>query len=106
MKYQQLYQSLIDRILKGDGQSELQQRKAAFENADLPSALNSLINKVAHNAYKVTDNDISVAKAAGYSEDQLFELIICGAVGQASRQYYNGLSALAEVVMEGGSHAS
>jgi len=39
-------------------------------------------------------------------EDQLFELIICAAVGQASRQYEAGLAALAEAKKEGGSYAS
>jgi len=106
MTYQQLYQKLVDRILKGTGKCTTEQRQAAFNNADLPPPLNALNDKVAHNAYKVTDNDIAAAKAAGYNEDQLFELVICGAIGQASRQYLNGLAALTEVVKEGGSHAS
>ncbi len=106
MKYQQLYQRLIDRVLKGKGKSTVQQRQAAFNNTDLPQAVNPLINKVAHEAYKVTDNDIASAKATGIGEDQLFELIICGAIGQASRQYESGLAALAEAIKEGDQHAS
>jgi hypothetical protein len=106
MEYQQLYQSLIDRILKGSGKSTHEQRQAAFNNAELPTPLNALIEKVAFNSCKMTDEDITAAKSADYSEDQLFELIICSAVGQASRQYLNGLAALAEVAKEGGSHAS
>lgn len=106
MEYQQLYQRLIDRILKGDGRSEKQQRQAAFDNAGLPQPLDILINKVAYEAYKVTDADIVAAKNAGVSDDQLFELIICAAAGQSSRQYESGLAALAEALKEGGSHAS
>ncbi|HEY9003623.1 MAG TPA: hypothetical protein VIM89_19860 [Mucilaginibacter sp.] len=106
MDFKQLYQQLIDRILTGTGKSTLQQRQQAFNNSGLPQPLNSLIEKVAHEAYKITDRDIAAAKEAGVTEDQLFELIICGAVGQASRQYESGLSALAEVVREGGRHAS
>ena len=34
--------------------------------------------------------------AAGVTEDQLFELVICAAVGHASRLYDAGLAALAE----------
>lgn len=104
--YKQLYQNLIDRILKGKGDSPREQRQAAFNNADLPQSLSILINKVAHHAYKITDRDIDEVKTTGVTEDQLFELIICGAVGQASRQYESGLAALAEAIQEGGRHAS
>jgi hypothetical protein len=106
MKYQQLYQNLINRTLKGKGESTQRQRQAAFNNADLPQAVNTLINKVAHEAYKITNNDIASAKTTGISEDQLFELIICGAIGQASRQYESGLAALAEAIKGEGQHAS
>ncbi|MBO9151538.1 hypothetical protein ACFOTA_04930 [Chitinophaga sp. GCM10012297] len=104
--YRQLYQDLVNRILHGDGHSPRPERQAAFNNADLPQPLHALVDKVAHHAYKVTDADIDAAKQTGLSEDQLFELIVCAAVGQASRQYENGLKALEEVVKEGGQHAS
>ena len=106
MKYQKLYQQLIDSVLNEKGESTLQQRRAAFNNANLPAPLNMLITKVTDEAYKITDNDIASAKAAGISDDVLFELIICGAVGQASRQYENAMATLANVKKEGGQHAS
>jgi hypothetical protein len=106
MEYRQLYQSLIDRVLRGPGESTHEQRQAAFENANLPKPLDHLVDNVAREPYKVTDGDIAAAKATGASEDQLFELIICGAIGQASRQYESGLAALADVIKEGGHHAS
>ncbi len=106
MEYKKLYQDLTDRILQGKGQSTPQQRQAAFDNGDLPKPLNTLINKVAHSAYKITDSDIAAAKETGVTEDQLFELIICGAVGQASRQYQSGLAALGEAINKGDYHAS
>ena len=106
MEYKQLYQRLIDRILHGDGESTQQDRQKAFENAGLPQPLSTLIDKVAYKAYQVTDNDISSVKAMGINEDELFELIICGAVGEASRQYQSGLAALTEVIQSGGDHAA
>jgi hypothetical protein len=42
-----------------------------------------------------------VAKASGFSEDQLFELVICAAVGQSARLYEAGLAALAEATASG-----
>lgn len=106
MRYQQLFKHLIDCILYSDGKSTKQQRLSAFENTDLPQPLATLINKVAHHAYRVTDSDINAVKVTGFSEDQLFELIICAAVGQASRQYQKSLAALTEAMKKGGSNAS
>jgi alkylhydroperoxidase/carboxymuconolactone decarboxylase family protein YurZ len=103
--YKQLYRDLLDHILIRDGQSSQAQRQASFNNAGLSQPLSNLIDKVAHLAYKVTDDDVNAAMQAGYTEDQLFELMICGAVGQASRQYESGLAALTEVMKEGGSDA-
>jgi hypothetical protein len=34
----------------------------------------------------------------GTSEDQIFELVICAAIGQATRQYETALEALAEAM--------
>ena|SRR5665213_491252 len=104
--YKHLYQNLLNRILKGKGFSLQEQRQAAFDNAGLPKPLSDLIDKVAHQAYKVTNNDIDQVKSTGLSEDQLFELIVCAATGQASRQYESGLAALAEMTGKGGLHAS
>lgn len=104
--FDQLYYGLVNRILKGNGDSPQEQRQAAFNNAELPKPLGVLIEKVAHQAYKVTDGDVAAAKQAGFTEDQLFELMICAAVGQASRQYESGLTALAEATGKGGQHAS
>jgi alkylhydroperoxidase family enzyme len=66
--------------------------------------LHTLIGKVATSPAQVTDADFAAAKAAGFSEDQLFELVISAAVGQSARQYEAGLAALAEATgnREGG----
>lgn len=104
--YMKLYHLLTDRILKGKGHSAPEQRQAAFENAELSQPLHTLIDKVAHRAYQVTDSDIATVKQTGVNEDQLFELIICAAAGQASRLYESGLNALTAALKEGGHHAS
>lgn len=104
--YKRLYHRLVESVLKGKGESSLQQRQEAFNNSGLPEPMNTLIDKVALQSYKITDSDIAAQKQVGASEDQLFELIICGAVGQASRQYENGQKALTEALKEGGAYAS
>jgi len=87
--------ALTDRVTGGDGKASIEQRKAAFAGAG-PEGATALIDKVTKHAYRVTDEDITAAKAAGFSEDQIFELVACAAIGQANRQLENALAALDE----------
>jgi len=86
--------ALITRILEGDGTASRAQRRAAFDNTELMEPINTLLDKVTTQAYGVTDQDIASAKASGLSEDQIFEIVVCAAIGQASRQYDSALAAL------------
>jgi hypothetical protein len=91
---QQAREMLIARILEGHGQASHAERRAAFDNAVPNGPLATLMQKIARRAYEVTDADIAAARASGISEDQLFELAVCAAVGEASRQYEAALTAL------------
>jgi alkylhydroperoxidase family enzyme len=88
-------ETVIARILDGDGRASHTQRRAAFDNAGLTEPLSTLVEKIAKHAYKVTDEDIAAVRASGFSEDQIFEIAVCAAIGQASRQYDTALAALA-----------
>lgn len=70
------------------------QRHAAFENVGFTEPLGTLIKKVALRAHTVTDGDTSAVLASGLSQDQVFELVVCAAIGQASRQLESALAAL------------
>ncbi|TMD55823.1 MAG: hypothetical protein E6I85_02095 [Chloroflexi bacterium] len=89
-----LHAALVTRVLDGNGQAPAYLRRAAFNNSGLDSPLSELVDKVVHHAYAVTDQDIASASAAGLSEDQIFEVVVCAAVGAATRQYQSGLTAL------------
>lgn len=97
----QLHRELIARVLDDDGKAAPELRRAAFENAGLSEPIHTLIDKVANRAYQITDEDVAAVRAAGLSEDQIFEIVVCAAVGQASRQYTSGLAALASATGEG-----
>ena len=86
--------ALLKRILEGAGQATPSDRRAAFQNKGLTEPFNGLADKVARYAYKVTDQDITAAKMSGLNEDQIFEIVVCAAVGEASRQYDSALAAL------------
>src|SRR5437868_11573029 len=86
--------ALVARILEGEGRASPALRRAAFDNAGLAEPLATLVEKVAKRANAVSDQDITAVRAAGLNEDQIFELVVCGAVGQAMRQHENALAAL------------
>ncbi|ATL65587.1 hypothetical protein GZH49_03895 [Nocardia terpenica] len=93
---QAAHRALVDRVLNGEGRASPDQRARAFRNADVPAPLDVLIDKVSTRPTRVTDADFAAARAAGFSEDQIFELVIAAAVGRSARLYDAGLAALAE----------
>jgi hypothetical protein len=97
----ELHRALIARVLDGAGKAPTELRRAAFDNAGLGEPVRTLIDKVAHHAYRVTDEDVAAIHAAGRTEDQIFEIVVCAAIGQASRQYTNALAALASATEAG-----
>lgn len=79
-----LRDAAVERVRSGKGHASVEDRRAAFDD-NFPKL--PLIAKVAKNAWKVTDEDIAEAKKLGFTEDQLFELIVCAALGKSKRQY-------------------
>jgi hypothetical protein len=96
----QLHRELVARVLEGRGKAPAELRRAAFENAGLDEPIRTLVEKVAIHAYRVTDEDVAAVRGAGLSEDQIFEIVVCAAVGQATRQYSSALAALAGATEE------
>jgi hypothetical protein len=92
------FRALQDRIVSGDGRASPEQRARAVSNAGLAPPLDRLLGKVATRPAAVTDADFAAARAAGFTEDELFELVTCAAVGQSARLYDAGLAALAGAV--------
>lgn len=90
------HRALVDRVLSGEGRAPAEQRARAFGNDGLSPPVDALIDKVALRPTQVTEADFATAKAAGFSEDQLFELVVCAAVGQSTRLYEAGLAALVQ----------
>jgi hypothetical protein len=86
----------VQRALNGPGRSRPEARRAAFENQGGNAPGRALVDKIARCAWTVTDADMAAAKAAGVSEDEIFELTVCAAYGQATRQLNAALAALDE----------
>jgi hypothetical protein len=94
------HRALVDRVLNGEGRASAEQRACAFGNEGLSPPLDALIGKVADRPAQVTEADLAAVKAARCTEDQVFELVICAAVGRSARLYDAGLAALAEATAE------
>lgn len=93
-------QAVVDRVLNGPGVSDPSARRAAFDNRAVDSRASALIDTVARNAWKVTDAQVAETLAAGLSEDAVFELTVCAALGQAARQMASALAVLDEALAE------
>lgn len=87
-------QALVRRVLEGAGKASRSERQAAFTNSGLAEPVGTLVDKVARHASQVTAADIEAARASGLSEDQVFEIVVCAAIGQANRQYDAAFAAL------------
>ena len=82
----------------GDASGELRRAVAAYAGGDevsIPEELRLYVDKVARNAYKVTDEDVDRLREAGYSEDAIFELTLAAALGASQARLNAGLRALA-----------
>jgi alkylhydroperoxidase family enzyme len=95
------HDALVDRILHSGARTSPDLRRQAFDNDGLPETLAPVLARVAAAPATVTDADLAALRDAGYGEDQIFELVICAAVGEASRQYEAGMAALAAATSRG-----
>jgi len=105
VRYQENLTTLVDTVLSGPAEttSELRHaveaRAAALSgrrNTDVivPDELSGWVEKVARDAYRTTDEDVESLKAAGYSEDQLFELTVAAALGASRARLERALATL------------
>lgn len=86
--------ALVSRIVDGTAKTARADRKKAFDNAGLKEPVKTLVGKVAEHAKLLTDDDVDAARASGLSEDQIFEIVVAAAIGEATRQYTSALRAL------------
>jgi alkylhydroperoxidase family enzyme len=91
-----LRRELVARVLDSDATAARELRRAAFDNAGSDGPIRTLIEKVADRSYAVTDDDVAAVRASGLSEDQIFEVIVCAAIGAADRRYQAATAALTE----------
>lgn len=96
-------------VLGPAGRSDARLRRAVLERAaslagrdappppsgEVPETLSPLVEKIVRHAYRVTDEDIAAARAAGHDEDELFDVIVAAALGAGLVRRERGLAAIA-----------
>jgi hypothetical protein len=90
----QLRDELTRNVADRDATAPAATRKAALANEGLDGPRKAFVDKVTRTAYKVTPEDIEALKAAGVAEDEIFELAVCAAIGEANRQLDAAMLAL------------
>lgn len=91
---EQARKTLLRRVLDGKGKASSLEHRSAFNNSGLAEPIRLLVQKVAGNPRAIGNEDMDRAKQSGLSEDQIFEIVVCAAIGQASRQYDAAKAAL------------
>jgi alkylhydroperoxidase family enzyme len=71
-----------------------QLRAVASGAAPEPPSMAPYLEKVRSRAYTVTDADVAALKAAGHSEDEIFERTVAVAVAEGLRTLDAGLGAI------------
>jgi hypothetical protein len=90
-------EAAIRTATEGPATSSPDERRAAFAHrtADVPEPARALLAKVVAKASDVTDADVRDA-ASVLGDDRVFELVVCAALGEASRQLEVAIAALDE----------
>lgn len=103
----QLLRSVADTVVGADGDLEPDVRAAILGTgraqagdggdggAGVAPPLAAFVDKVIERAYTVTDADIDGLRAAGLSEDAIFEAVVAAAVGAGLARLDAGMAALA-----------
>ena len=74
--------------------SLVQALREAVPAGDDPPAFAPYVAKVREHAYRVTDEDVTALKEAGYSEDEIFERTVAAAVAAGLERLEAGLRTL------------
>jgi alkylhydroperoxidase family enzyme len=69
-------------------------RTAAAPERPVPPAAATYADTVRRHAYRVTDADVEAMRAAGLTEDEVFEVTISAAVGAGLERLEAGLRAM------------
>jgi hypothetical protein len=74
---------LYTQVVSSDGSLSSAVRLAIATQGAVPEDFQVLVEKVHNHAFKVTDQNVEEVLQAGYHQEDVFELVVSGAVGAA-----------------------
>jgi alkylhydroperoxidase family enzyme len=77
------YEELVERL-----------QEAARPGRPAPPAFDAYLDKVRRHAFRITDDDVAALRAAGHSEDEIFEQTVATAVAAGLERLDAGLGTL------------
>ncbi len=85
-------------IIGGDAVAvtPVEARRGAAERTDVPERFAAYVDTIHDHAYQVSDRTVSDLRAAGASQDEVFEVTISAAFGAARERLEAGLAAVRE----------
>ena len=81
-------------VLEGPGVLPPQARLAAAERTEVPPRFAAYVDAIHDHAYRITDRVVADLKAAGASEDEVFEVTVAAAYGAARYRLDSALAAV------------
>ena len=80
-------------VLDSEAVTDRASRGAAANGHDPPAPVAAYLAKVRDASFRITGADVEDLRAAGYGEEEIFELTIAAALGAALRRRDAGLAA-------------
>ena len=93
-RYTQLVSAFRDAVLRGKAVLSPTVRRVVLEGGDAGPDTTAYLAKVRAHAYRVTDEDVGALRAAGWTDETIYEVTIAAAVGEGLRRLDVGLAAL------------
>jgi len=92
--YDEHWSTLEECVHRGPGELTPEQRRGAWRPQDAPGFARDLVEKLHGRAAEIDDADVAALGDAGWSDDQVFEFLVSGAVAAGRHTVDAGLAAL------------
>lgn len=93
-RYESLIAACVRAATVGAASLSADIRRTLFAKLEGPSALAAFARKISDNAPSVRQSDIDALRAAGHSEDEIFEAGVIASMHAAQKRLDAGLAAL------------
>lgn len=95
-RHADLVAALRQAVFESAGETEPALRRGAGAGSPVADPWGPYASKVRDQSYRITDTDIAALKAAGRTEEEIFEITVAAATGAALHGLDAGLRALRE----------